>query len=296
MQVTTARRFLGFAGIRERTILCAMKYSTVLVLAISAGLCFGCGGDDGGGDEEAIREVVRLSLTTTDPEADCNERLSDSLIERTYGTRRRCERIQREDEEEDDEADAKRVDFVSVRIEGDSASARIQARGGEIGSVGGTLEVAREDGQWRIDGIAIPLLRTLMEAGLRSAEDLSRGAVGCVERQLAVQPDPQFRRFAYRVIGQRRDAQVQIFELLAECEGEGGVSVLRQIFENGIVESLRERNADRAVIDCVLSGLRDRLEDDELIEIVSGPEPGEAAGRILAPLIASCGSEPEPLS
>ena len=259
----------------------------LILPAIAAVLAAGCGGDDSGDDDEAIREVIRLSLTTNDPEGDCNERLSDSFVERTYGSRERCERIQGEDD--DDEGDVESVEFASVEVEEDSATAEIEARGGEVGGVSGALEMVREDDQWRIDDVSVPLLRTLVELGLRQAEDLPSSGIDCVQQALSDLPDAEFRSFAYQLIGQQPDSRRRIFELLAGCEGEGGASLLRQVFEQGITESLSQRDASQQEIDCVLSAVRDRLDDEQLVEVLSSPDPGQAAGEILEPAIRGCG-------
>jgi hypothetical protein len=246
----------------------------------------GCGGDDGGGDEEAIREAIRLSFTTYDPEGDCNERLSRSFIERTYGTRPRCERLQADDE---DEENAESVEFASVEVDGDAATAEIEARGGEVDGARGALELVREDGDWRIDGVSVALLRTLVEAGLPQTENLPPGGVDCLQRGLRALPDAEFRATAYAMVGERPEAQRRIFELLAGCEGEGGVSLLRQAFEEGIVESLRDREASQGEIDCVLAAERARLSDDQLLELLGQPNANQAAARVLAPALRGCG-------
>lgn len=231
--------------------------------------------------------MVRLSLTTNDPQGDCNERLSDSFIERTYGTRPRCERIQGEDE--DDEGDVESVDFASVEVDGDSATTEIETSGGELGRVEGALELVREEEDWRIDDVSVPLLRTLAAQGLRTTEDLPPDGIDCIEQEWRDLPDEEFRDFAYGLIGQRSEATRRIFELLTGCQGEGGVSILRQVFEQGIAESLRERDAGQSVIDCVISGVRDRLGDDELVELLSAPDPGQAAAQELEPVLTGCG-------
>lgn len=248
-------------------------------------LAAGCGGDDGGSDEEAIREAIRLNLTTHDPEGDCNERLSDSLVERTYQTRERCAQLQADDQNED----ADSVEFASVEVDGDAGTAEITTRGGDVGPVKGTLEMVREDGDWRIDGLSVPLLRNLVEAGLDQTEGLPSGGVDCLQREMGSMPDGEFRTLAYEMVGETPEAQRGLFELLARCKGEGGVSLLRLAFEEGIVESLREGGSGQEEIDCVLTRTRERASDEELLEILSRENSSEAAGRVFEPAIRACG-------
>jgi len=227
--------------------------------------------------------VVRLSLTSDDPQRDCNEWLSDGLVERAYGSRDRCLEVQ-----EDDDPDTDSVDIGRIEIEGDEATARVTARGGDVDGVTGELELVRDGDDWRIDDLSVPLLRTLVELGLRSAEDIPTGGLDCVVQQLRALPDAEFRDFAYRLIGQRPEVQARIFELLAGCEGEGGVSLLRQAFERGIVESLREQDATQERIDCVIAAGRERVSDEQLLELLSSEDPQAAAAQALGPAVAAC--------
>ena len=245
----------------------------------------GCGGDDASSDEDAIREAIRLSLTTHDPEADCNERLSESFVSRTYQSAARCERLQADDEDETAES----VEFESVEVDGDAATVEIATTGGGVGRVEGVLEMVHEDGDWRIDDLSVPLLRTLVEAGFEQTENLPPGGVECLQEGVRAIPDAEFRTLAYMLVGEQPGSQRRIFELLAECEGEGGVSLLRAVFERGMLESLREQGAGQAEIDCVISATRERAPDDELVELLSQEDANEAVAEVLTPAIEACG-------
>jgi len=229
--------------------------------------------------------VIRLSLTTEDPEGDCNERLSDDFVERTYGTRPRCEQIQTENE--DGEPDVESLEFASVEVQDDSATAAFTARGGEAGEVEGALEMVREEDDWRIDGMSVPLLRSLVELGVESTENLPAGGVECATRKLRAIPDSEFRDFAYKLLGQRPEGRRRTLELFAACEGEGG-SLLRQAFEEGLVESLREQNWSQEQIDCVIDGTRERVSDDRLLELLSGENPDAATAQAIGPAVDAC--------
>jgi hypothetical protein len=260
----------------------------VLLVVLLAALA-GCGDDDdGGGDEEAIREVIVASLTTDEPETDCRERLSEGFVARTYGDRAACVRIQGEDE---DGPDATAVDTPSIEVDGDAATATIEVTGGRTEGVEGELGLVREDGDWRVDELSVPLLRSLVELGLRSGqtEGLPAGGIECVQQELDALPDEEFRELAYQLVGETPEAERRTLEFLAGCQGEGGISLLRQAFEQGLIESLREQNASQAEIDCVISGIRERLSDDRLLELVSAENANEATAQELTPVVEACG-------
>ena len=175
-----------------------------------------------------------------------------------------------------------------MTVDGDAASAEVELRGTDVGSVEGGLELVREDGDWRLDELSIPLLRSLVEVAFRQTENLPEGAADCIDDDLNELPDAEFRAFAYQLVGQRPESQRRIYELLASCEGEGGITLLRQLFEQGIVDSLRERDSSQQEIDCVLDATREALSDDRLLELLSLPNANEEAARILTPALQEC--------
>lgn len=263
-----------------------------LVLAASLALAMlalvGCGSDDPSKeeDEKAIREVVSLSLTTEDHAADCNERLSEGFIRRTYRSRARCVRVQTEDDE--DPADS--VSFSRVEVDGDKATAEIRIRGGDTDDAAGGLDLIREDDDWRIDQVSAPLLRSLVEAGLDSQDggQLPRGAGDCLKQGLRGLSDAELRRTAYALIGETEAGERRTFELLAGCRGRGGRSALQQIFEQGIAGSLRQRGSNDAQIRCVLNRLRADVSGDELAAALAGAGARQRTARLIAPAITAC--------
>ncbi len=247
----------------------------------------GCGGDGGGekDDERAIRDVIRLSLTRDDHRGDCDRRLSSELIRKTYGTRTRCIQVQADDE--DDSADA--VSFSRVRVDGGDATAGIRVRGGESDGATGEFQLVREDGDWRIDGISVPLLRSLVEVGLQSGEGgLPAGGPACMSRALRRLPDAEFQRLAYQMIGETDAAQRRTLQILADCPDNGGRSLLFETFQQGIVESLRQRGSGQREIRCIVDRLRRDLSDDELLEALSRENSQAATTRLITPAVSAC--------
>jgi hypothetical protein len=247
----------------------------------------GCGGDDSSSDEDDVREVVRLSITTSEDEPDCRERLSDGFIAQTYGSRERCVRVQGEDKT----VPADDVEFASVEIDGDTATADIAIQGGDADGAEGAIELVREGGDWRIDEISVPLLRSLVETRLRAretGEDLPPAALGCVQEDFRSLEDSEFRRIAYELIGQTEESELYTFEVLAACEGESGRSVLREVFDRGIAESLTERGTPAAQVRCALEKLRAQLPNDELPALLSDPNADEQLGPVLLQALKAC--------
>ena len=219
-------------------------------------------------DERAVRKVVTLSFTASEIGRSCREWLSDGFIKRTFKTRPRCVRVQEDDEDEDEPADA--VDFSRVVVDGDRATTKIKVRGGDTDGAAGVLRLVREDGHWRIDDLSAPFLRSLMERGLRTDEgdeELPASAEECLRRFNGTLSNAELRKLAYGLIGHMKEATRRTFETLADCEGDGGRSALRETFELAVTKWLEERGADEQVIGCIARALRDDISDEELVEL-----------------------------
>jgi hypothetical protein len=123
----------------------AAALGTVAVLTVT---------EDGGGvaDEMAIKETIKRAILTTDP-AICNEVFTRRSLQVSFAlsTEPPSERCRQADPEHPArEADSLRVSAISV--DGDRATARVKARGGNIGRA--TLEVRLvEDRGWNVGKI-----------------------------------------------------------------------------------------------------------------------------------------------
>jgi hypothetical protein len=129
-----------------------------LLLVVLAALVFAlasCGGDDddggsdsGGGDsaaavsdEDQIRDAIEAFAANEGNPCDL---LTDRFVEEAFESREKC---QQESEESKGEEDTE-IEFESIDITGDEATAAITADG-EAGSV----SLKNEDGDWRIDSL-----------------------------------------------------------------------------------------------------------------------------------------------
>lgn len=110
--------------------------------AVVASICLAlgaaaCGGDDGGSDEDQVRELAG-QLLDNDP-AVC-DKATDKFLDRLGGSKKECE----EGAEDSDKVDS---DVKEVKIDGNEATASIE------GERDGTINFVKEDGDWKIDSI-----------------------------------------------------------------------------------------------------------------------------------------------
>ncbi len=124
-----------------------------LILALVVSLALGaCGGDEDGGDEGEITEVIEQA-ETTDDRANCTELMTQNFVEQREfesGEQavRNCELAEGEGE---DPADS--VEVSNISVEGDAATADVSYDGGDLDGSTATLSLLKESGQWKIDRI-----------------------------------------------------------------------------------------------------------------------------------------------
>lgn len=126
----------------------------LMVLCAVVLVAVGCGSDDEGGSSEdpqaEIRALVVETFAFEDPTKICEENLTDSLLGESYEGEDREARL--EDCIEDEPADVGEIEFRKVKVEGNTATAAVEAVRSNGRSSKFTVELVDEDG-WKIDGI-----------------------------------------------------------------------------------------------------------------------------------------------
>jgi hypothetical protein len=130
--------------------------ATALLALVFVGA--GCGSDDssttsGGGDAEAeITALVEESVAFMDPAAICEENFTDKVLEENYDGKDREAWLK--DCGEDEPGGLTDVEVSKVKVDGETATARVSAtpeeEGAEVANF--TVELVNEDG-WKIDGV-----------------------------------------------------------------------------------------------------------------------------------------------
>lgn len=261
-----------------------------LVIAV-AGLA-ACGGGD---DEQEIRDVIERAVTTRDVKVECEETVTDGFVRRIYGDVAQCRRAERP---EPDEEEADDVRVSNVKIDGDSATARVRLIGGDTDGARGTLELRKADGAWRVDDLGVDLLRSTVDRGLRNSGEgsLRRPAVQrCARSAFTSLSDRELRRVAYLAISEREGSEEALTSMLAPClaipgsaEGGGRISFLRERFEEGVERSLRRRGRSRAAVDCIKRRLRSTISDDEIAAAVRRGAAGASMRRKERAALRAC--------
>lgn len=273
-----------------RHLLAALLAAAVLPLAAGA-----CGGED---TEQQITDALNAGLTSDDPKVACEQLPSSELVAKIWGTVENCLKIERKDEDEPAQA----VEVSGIEVDGESATAFIERKGGTNDGARGALDLVKEDGEWRIDDLSPALLRSQFETGVRSDRELPTALKECLSEKVLALDDAELKTFAYASIGEKPEARRQLARYLSECAGSaddgtdsdgkdsGEVSILRRQFEKGIAESLRKDGASAAVIACVQRELRSSISDDDIIGAIgkTGDDvPPELASKAAAAL-AEC--------
>lgn len=286
--------------------------ATITAILAASAIAAGCGDDDEGGDEPVatgttstattappssnasaedereIAAVIRRSLIQDDPAEECRT-LTRRLIGVIYDSPSRCRRLAADDD--DDEEDPDEVDVSSVNVTGEQATAQIEASGGGFDDVTGGIDLAQEDGEWKIDDLQPDLLRTLLTAGFEEAaeedeEELlsSRDVRTCTNDSLGDLPDRELKDLAYDAIGERSGAEERVGRLLLECLGRSdeGRAALRRQFEQGLRQ---DDDIPRSLRDCLIRRLRQTVPDEQIADLVAARSEGRQPSPQLQQLI-----------
>jgi hypothetical protein len=239
------------------------------LVALTLAAAAGCSDDErdpapattagGSGDASAearIRAVIERSFTTRDP-ADCAALLTARFLrqvtfERGADALAECRRNAPKSEA------ARSVAISELSVEGDRASARAVPQGGDSDGQDVTLALVERGGAWKLDRMtALRIERERFDRAtrrvlLRGPDASTPQQADCFIRRLSTVSDSALERAL--VAGDRS----VILRATITCT--------RDVFENTIREELLkgERRITPSQADCVISGLRERIDDAEL--------------------------------
>ncbi len=186
-----------------------------LLAALALGGTLGACGGDTESDRDAIARTLRVGLSSTDPAVLCGETLSTGLQTRIYGSTERCTAV--ETRSAPTRITPTGVVVTDVQVDDERATATVGLRGNGQDSVRGAVGLVREGGGWRLDDLSTAFLRTSFNAGLDSGGTLEGALIVCVGTKIRALDDAAMRTLAFGAMGGRREAQVQLRGLVAEC-------------------------------------------------------------------------------
>ena len=221
------------------------------------------------GERAAVRKAVVRLFRTEDVEVICERSLTPRLFRLIFAGPAACRKVTSEDDD-DDEDPPDRVEVPDVEISGNRATAAVKLIGGDTGGAEGTLELLKGKGAWRTDDFSTAFLRSSVSASLESERKIPAAVGRCIEGRLTRMPDPEFKRLALALIGEQREANVRLLEMLSDCERRrGGVTSVRRELEKTVRRTLRRAGAGRDATACTLRRLRTTLPDRLLVQLAT---------------------------
>lgn len=266
-----------------------------LTTAVFAALgLLACGG--GGDDEQAIKRAVTQAITTKDAALKCDRLATTSFVTRVYGNPAQCRTAERPSTGDEPPTGA---NVSGVKIDGDSATAKLRVSGGDSDGASGTIELRKVSGDWRVDDLGVDFLRSQVRTGLANSSDdddepfADPKVRDCASKAFLRLDDPQLRRIAYMAIAETDAGKTQLGKLLAPClskpSSAGNVSFLRRRFESGITSSARKDGMSQRTIDCINRQLRSSISDEEISKLaLNGAKPTPAIKRRTAEAFGRC--------
>ena len=122
----------------------------LLALAMALTACGGGSSSSGGGEEAAIEEAIETSATSSDP-SKCSEVQTQAFNEAETEKKGEAalEACEKEVEAESEPAESVAVSNISEN--GDTATAEVAITGGSLEGQAVELELANEDGNWKLN-------------------------------------------------------------------------------------------------------------------------------------------------
>jgi hypothetical protein len=277
---------------------------SLLALLACALLVSACGGSSSSDDSSAqITDTVTTALTTEDPAVLCRKSLATSWVSEVYGTVTKCVTIERADAKTNTPATAAEVS--GIKVDGDRATAFVEAKGGTNDGARGELSLAKEDGDWRISSLSTALLRSQFEAGAKNDRELPKDLKACVVDEVTGLTDADLRTLAVGSIGKQPKAQAALQAIVTKCLGQTSsssssssgtssetASVLRRQFEQGVSESLKKDGISQTAIACVKRELRSAISDEQIVSLIgkSSKQVPQSITKSTAAALAACGA------
>jgi hypothetical protein len=131
------------------------KLHLLLLPAAILALVFGlvaCGGSDES-DEDKVVETIETAATSTDPTV-CEETQTLAFVEQTTGASGKKAEKQCEEEAEAGENKPDSVEVSKVEVDGGSATAEAEFKGGDLDAQTLELRLVEEDGDWKLDELS----------------------------------------------------------------------------------------------------------------------------------------------
>jgi hypothetical protein len=126
-----------------------LTFALIAALALSA--CGGGSSSSGGsGDESAIEEAIETAATSTDP-SKCTEVQTQKFNENETGISGKESLKVCEEEAKEDSSPAESVNVSNVNVDGETATAQVEIGGGTLNEQGIELELAKEEGNWKLN-------------------------------------------------------------------------------------------------------------------------------------------------
>lgn len=122
----------------------------LIAMAMALTACGGGSSSSGGGEEAAIKKAIETSATSSDP-SKCSEVQTEAFNETESGKTGEAALEACEEEVETESEPAESVTVSNISENGDTATAEVEIEGGSLAGQAVELEVAKEEGDWKLN-------------------------------------------------------------------------------------------------------------------------------------------------
>lgn len=124
----------------------------LIAMAMALTACGGGSSSSGSDDESAIEAAIETSATSTDP-SKCSEVQTEAFNETESGKTGSAALKACEEEVEEESEPAESVSVSNISESGETATAEVEIEGGSLGGQSVELEMANEEGAWKLNEI-----------------------------------------------------------------------------------------------------------------------------------------------